>query len=165
MEGIIIKYCKLILLVGWWLYLTAAICLAGEAGPAKPSPTDKCPVCGMFVAKYPDFVARISFKDGSYAFFDGVKDMMKYYFNLAKYNPAKQSAEIEAIAVTDYYTLTLIDGLAAYYVIGSDVYGPMGRELIPFKGEAEAREFMKDHAGKAVLSFTAIKPETLAGLD
>ena len=61
----------------------------------------------MFVAKYPDFVARIVFKDGSQAFFDGVKDMMKYYFNPAKYNPGKQAAEIAAIAVTDYYTLTL----------------------------------------------------------
>jgi copper chaperone NosL len=163
--GLIIKYCKLILLVAGWLCLLAAGSLAGEAAPAKPSPTDKCPVCGMFVAKYPDFAARITFKDGSYAYFDGVKDMMKYYFNLAKYNPGKQSADIGAIAVTDYYSLSPIDGLAAYYVIGSDVYGPMGRELIPFKGEAEAREFMKDHAGKAILSFTAIKPETLAGLD
>ena len=119
----------------------------------------------MFVAKYPDFVARIVFKDGSQAFFDGVKDMMKYYFNLAKYNPGKQVTEIAAVAVTDYYTLTLVDGLTAYYVIGSDVYGPMGKELIPFKGEAEAKEFMKDHAGKAILAFKAIKPETLIGLD
>ena len=96
-DGIkIMKYYKLVLLAVGWFCLSAAISLAGEAGPAKPSPTDKCPVCGMFVAKYPDFVARISFKDGSYAFFDGVKDMMKYYFNLAKYNPAKQLGEIES---------------------------------------------------------------------
>lgn len=158
------KYFKIIILASF-LFLTAAICLADEVGPAKLAPTDKCPVCGMFVAKYPDFVARIVFKDGSQAFFDGVKDMMKYYFNLAKYNPGKQVADITAVAVTDYYTLTLIDGLTAYYVIGSDVYGPMGKELIPFKGEAEAKEFMKDHAGKAILTFKDIKPETLIGLD
>lgn len=119
----------------------------------------------MFVAKYPDFVAQIVFKDNSQAFFDGVKDMMKYYFNLAKYNPGKHVADIKTVAVTDYYTLTLVDGLTAYYVIGSDVYGPMGKELIPFKGEAEAKEFMKDHAGKAILTFKDIKPETLIGLD
>jgi copper chaperone NosL len=158
------KYVKIITLSGL-LFLSAAMCLAEEAGPPKLAPTDKCPVCGMFVAKYPDFVARIVFKDNSQAFFDGVKDMMKYYFNLAKYNPGKQVADITAVAVTDYYSLTLIDGLTAYYVIGSDVYGPMGKELIPFKGEAEAKEFMKDHAGKAILTFKDIKPETLIGLD
>jgi copper chaperone NosL len=159
-----LEYFKIILLAGF-LFLTATISLADDVGPVKPSPTDKCPVCGMFVAKYPDFVARIVFKDGTYAFFDGVKDMMKYYFNLAKYNSGKQMVDIAGIAVTDYYTLTIIDGLTAYYVIGSDVYGPMGKEMIPFKGEAEAKEFLKDHAGKFILPFNAIKPETLAGLD
>jgi copper chaperone NosL len=159
------KYCKVTMLIVVWLFLTAATSPTGKAGPAKPSPTDKCPVCGMFVAKYPDFVARLIFQDGSYAFFDGVKDMMKYYFDQSNYNGGKQPAEVASVEVTDYYNLTLIDGLAAHYVFGSDVYGPMGKELIPFKTEAEAREFMKDHAGKAILSFRDIKPETLIELD
>ena len=29
--------------------------------PIKPSEKDKCPVCGMFAAKYPDFLAEIVF--------------------------------------------------------------------------------------------------------
>ena len=48
---------------------------AAEHKPVKPSPKDKCPVCGMFVAKYPDFVAQVIFQDGSYAVFDGAKDL------------------------------------------------------------------------------------------
>ena len=40
--------------------------LGGEKKALKPSPKDRCPVCGMFVAKYPDWVAEIIFKDGSY---------------------------------------------------------------------------------------------------
>ena len=36
-----------------------------ESKPAKPSPKDKCTVCGMFVAKYPDFAAQIAFKESS----------------------------------------------------------------------------------------------------
>jgi nitrous oxide reductase accessory protein NosL len=35
--------------------------------------------------------------------------------------------------------------VSAYYVLGSDIYGPMGRELIPFEKEADAKEFIKDH--------------------
>jgi nitrous oxide reductase accessory protein NosL len=41
----------------------------------------------------------------------------------------------------------------------------MGQEPIPFAMEADAREFMKDHAGKEVLPFAAVTPELLKGLD
>ncbi len=78
---------------------------SADRKPVKPSPKDKCPVCGMFVAKYPDWITQILFKDGSYAFFDGAKDMFKYYFNLKKYNPSKKPGDIESIYVTDYYSL------------------------------------------------------------
>jgi copper chaperone NosL len=138
---------------------------AGERKPVKAGPKDKCPVCGMFVAKYPDFLAEIIFKDGTYAVFDGAKDMFKYYFNLAKYNPAQKLANIDSIYVMDYYHLTWIDGYQATYVIGSDVYGPMGRELIPLAKEADAQEFMTDHKGKSMLRFREIKTDTIKNLD
>jgi nitrous oxide reductase accessory protein NosL len=138
---------------------------AGEKKPVRPLQKDKCPVCGMFVAKYPDFIAEIIFRDGSYAVFDGVKDMMKYYFALDKYNPKKKRADIDSIYVTDYYDLTLIDGIKAFYVIGSDVYGPMGRELIPFGSRSDAEEFRKDHQGKAVFEFRDITYDAVKGLD
>jgi hypothetical protein len=51
---------------------------------------------------------------GSYAVFDGVKDMLKYYFGLSKYNPKKKKSDIDEIYVTDYYDLTMIDGLKAF---------------------------------------------------
>jgi nitrous oxide reductase accessory protein NosL len=138
---------------------------ADETKPAKPGPRDKCPVCGMFVAKYPDWVATLTFGDGTRVFFDGVKDMMKYYFNVARYAPGKTGADIRAVQVTDYYRLELIDGRKAFFVAGSDVYGPMGKELIPFENETEAQEFMKDHKGKAVLPFERIDPALLKSLD
>ena len=155
-------YCRLLVVL---LLLTVSASLAEEVKPATPAAGDKCPVCGMFVAKYPDFLAEIVFKDGSHAFFDGVKDMMKYYFDLPKYNPAKKTADIAAIFVNDYYNLTPTDGLKAYYVYGSNVYGPMGRELVPFKEEAEAKEFMKDHAGKSIYKFNDINPHLIKTLD
>jgi nitrous oxide reductase accessory protein NosL len=119
----------------------------------------------MFVAKYPDWVAGITFSDGSTVLFDGVKDMMKYYFNMPKYAPGKKVGDIQAIHVTDYYRLEHIIGRSAFFVAGSDVYGPMGKELIPFEKEAEAQEFMKDHKGKAVLRFDQIDLPLVMGLD
>lgn len=147
------------------IFIFASTSFAGERKPIKPSPKDKCPVCGMFAAKYPDWVAEIIFKDGSYAVFDGTKDMFKYYFDMGKYNPSKKQLDIDSIYVTDYYTLTFIDGHKAYYVIGSDVYGPMGREFIPFKKEEDAKGFMKDHKGKKVVVFQEITAETLKLLE
>lgn len=136
-----------------------------EIGPAKPTAKDKCPVCGMFVSKYPDWLTQIVFTDGSVAFFDGTKDLFMYQFNLRKYNRTQTSTNIAAIFVTDYYSLEPIDGKQAWYVAGSDVYGPMGRELIPFQKESEARVFLKDHQGKKLLRYHEITDAVVKELD
>jgi copper chaperone NosL len=148
-----------------FILLNTPLLWAQEGKAVKPGPRDKCPVCGMFVAKYPDFIAALTFKDGTHAFFDGVKDMMKYYSNLQKYNPSKKREDIAHIHVTDYYSLNLVDGSNAFYVSGSDIYGPMGKELIPFEKEADAKEFLKDHKGKSLLRFQDINKDVMKGLD
>ncbi len=142
--------------------MLAADVNGGERKPINPSPKDKCPVCGMFVAKYPDWLAEIVFTDGTYVVFDGAKDMFKYYFNLKKHQPSKKT---DSIYVKDYYSLTFTDGYKAYYVAGSNVFGPMGKELIPFQNEGDAKEFMKDHSGKPVLKFQEITFNLVKGLD
>uniref|UniRef100_A0A7C4MSV3 Nitrous oxide reductase accessory protein NosL n=1 Tax=Desulfatirhabdium butyrativorans TaxID=340467 RepID=A0A7C4MSV3_9BACT len=136
-----------------------------HAEATKPTKTDKCPVCGMFVAKYLDFLAQMVFKDQTHAFFDGAKDMFKYYFQIKKYNPKKEISDIDQIWVTDYYSLSPIDGRKAAYVIGSDVYGPMGRELIPFEKDKDAEAFLKDHAGKKIVRFQDVTPDIVQELD
>jgi copper chaperone NosL len=138
---------------------------AAEKKPLTPSSKDKCPVCGMFVAKYPAFLAQIIFKDGTAFFFDGPKDMFKFYFNLQRYSPKKKVEDIDALYVTDYYSLLPIDGFTTLYVIGSDVYGPMGRELIPFGKNQEALEFKRDHKGKEILKLQDITSSVVKGLD
>ena len=138
---------------------------AAEGKPVKASPKDKCPVCGMFVFKYPDFAAQVVFRDGATAFFDGAKDMFKYVLNLKKYAPSRTAGEITAIYVTDYYRLEPIDGTVAWYVAGSDIFGPMGKELIPFARESDARGFLGDHRGKSLLRFRDIDMNLIRGLD
>jgi nitrous oxide reductase accessory protein NosL len=58
-----------------------------------------------------------------------------------------------------------VDGRKAHYVIGSDVYGPMGKELVPFGGKAEAQEFLKDHQGRAIVTYDAVNPAMIRSLD
>jgi nitrous oxide reductase accessory protein NosL len=131
----------------------------------KPAARDKCPVCGMFVAKYPDWVMVIQFRDGSPAFFDGTKDMFKYLFDLKRYAPSKKTGDIRDIWVKDYYQLSFIDARKAWYIIGSDIYGPMGKELIPLEHEADARAFQNDHQGKKILKFSEITREVIKTLE
>jgi copper chaperone NosL len=118
--------------------------------PVKPSPQDKCPVCGMFVSQYPEWYSEIIFKDGSHVFFDGSKDMFRYYLDIKKYSPSKTIDDIDSLYVTEYYGVKPIDGRTAYYVIGSDIMGPMGRELVPLATKEDAEAFTHDHTGRII---------------
>jgi len=133
------------------------------------SKKDKCPVCGMFVYKYPKWAAFIYYeKDGivEHFAFDGVKDMMKFYFEPTKWGKyGNVKDRIKKIVVRDYYTLKPVLAESAWYVVGSDVYGPMGNELIPFKTELAAKNFMADHKGKKVVRFNEITKELVYKLD
>ncbi|MET0090398.1 MAG: nitrous oxide reductase accessory protein NosL [Candidatus Thiodiazotropha sp.] len=131
----------------------------------SPGPRDTCPVCGMFVAKYPEWVATAQYKDGHVHHFDGAKDLFKYLLDLGKWAPDHQLSEIETIGVTEYYGLQRIDARQAWYVIGSDVLGPMGHELIPLETQADAEEFLKDHQGVAILRYADVTLELLENLD
>ena len=133
-------------------FLTANSLLAE---PAKEiTPQERCPVCGMFVAKYPDWITQVRLSNGTVKFFDGVKDLLAFLFNPASFGAAGQTAK--EIWVKDYYTLAWLDGRAAWYVIGSDVYGPMGHEFIPFGSAGAAENFRKDHNGTKVVRFNEI---------
>lgn len=123
----------------------------------------KCPVCGMLTAKYPKWVATIKEEDGKIYYFDGVKDMMKYYFNPTHFHHEKK--KFEEILVSDYYTLTPIKAKDSWFVIGSNIYGPMGAELIPFKSQADAKEFAKEHFGKKIVKFDEITEDLVYSLD
>jgi nitrous oxide reductase accessory protein NosL len=139
----------------------------GSAGFSTPAPNTKerCPVCGMFVAKFPDFLSVVVFRDGSRLYFDGVKDFFKFWFDPKRYVPKRKREDVEDILVKDYYDLAFIDGRKAFYVAGSNVFGPMGRELVPFSAEADAREFMVDHAGKFLYRLDEVTPLVLQVLD
>ncbi len=153
--------------------LTAAAALAPiliadlQAAPERPVITkkDRCPVCGMFVYKYPKWVAEIVLADGSYYFYDGVKDMFKHYFDVPKFTRGKSADQIREIYVTDYYEVELIDARSAFYVIGSDVLGPMGHELLPFKDRESAQEFLQDHHGQTIVRFGEVTRKLVYSLD
>jgi len=138
------------------------------ASPAQgkeniPDAKERCPVCGMFVAKYPLWLATLTVESNKLLYFDGVKDMMAYYFTPVDYGaPADQI--VSKIEVKDYYSQKWIDGKAAWFVLGSDMLGPMGHELIPFSSEAAAKNFLKDHHGTEIMLFTDITADRISSM-
>ncbi len=133
--------------------------------PLEPDKTEKCPVCGMFVAKYPDWTARVVFANGDIIYFDGAKDMFKFLLDLQKHLPGAAPDDLAGIHVTEYYRLKPIDARSAYYVIGSDILGPMGRELIPLASCEDAETFLHDHQGLRILLFQDVTASLLKTLD
>ena len=140
---------------------------AFAAGPAVSAPAQKakCPACGMFTGMFASWNAKITFKDSSQAVFDGAKCMFKYYLEVKKYDPSRSRDDITRISVKDYDSKEDIDARQAFYVIWSDVYGPMGHEPIPFMDEAGAERFLREHKGKEVLRFREITTTLITSLD
>lgn len=149
--------------------LVAVILLLLNTGSARAAPAEgvdpsvRCSVCGMFVAKYDNWLAQIRLADQTVMYFDGVKDLLVFYFDPGGYSKASPE-DIKEIWVRDYYSLQWLDGRAAFYVIGSDVYGPMGKEFIPFASREGADSFLRDHKGEKILVFSEISNDQVQSM-
>ena len=119
----------------------------------------------MLFRSYRYWVATVQWRDGKLVHFDGAKDCFKYVLDLGRYAPGRKASDIAAMGVTDFYATALVDAATAWYVIGSDVLGPMGHELVPHDTEAEARDFMADHKGRRILKSAEVTPALLTALD
>jgi copper chaperone NosL len=139
--------------------------LALVAGPGitataePPGPEDRCPVCGMFVQPHEYWVATVLFEDAEQLYFDGPKDLFRFLHDPQKYGRAFDT--ITEILVTDYYTTELTKAREAFFVIGSDVMGPMGHELVALRSKSDAETFARDHGGQAILEFDEVSEEQL----
>jgi nitrous oxide reductase accessory protein NosL len=133
-------------------------------GPEARSPieriqvpeTARCPVCGMRVHLYPAWAAEAQTAAGQRVFFDGAKCMFRHLLR----SPGSHSHR-----VTSYYLLQALDAREAHYVIGSDVIGPMGHELIPFPSAEQAEAYRLEHRGTRVLRFGEVDASLLDALD
>lgn len=145
-------------------WLAVCLVLAGVAaaadGPPVPGPKDRCSTCGMFVAKYPSWVATIVYEDGSRRFFDGPKDLFRF-----RSNQEPSTVQEVEVWVTDYYTTKPMNARDAFFVCGSDVLGPMGAELIPLASVELAESFRTDHGGEAILVFNDVDADVLRSLE
>jgi copper chaperone NosL len=156
---------RLSMLTASLLLLASLAAAAGSPELPAPGPKERCPVCGMFVGMHRAWTAAVVFKDGATSFFDGPKDMFRFVAEPGRFAKGRNSSDIQGAYVTEYYSARLTRAEGLYFVVGSDVLGPMGRELIPVEGKEQADTFAVDHKGKKILRFDEVTPEELKKLE
>ena len=69
---------------------------------ARAVPPDvRCPVCGMFPARSPQWAAQIIFSNGDAQYFDSPLSLFMYLQDVARYSPGRSAGSIVAHYVTD----------------------------------------------------------------
>lgn len=132
---------------------------------ARPVPADvRCPVCGMYPARSPDWAAQVIFANGDAQFFDSPLSLFMYLGDVARYSPGRSADEIVAHYVTDVPTRSWVDARSAFYVTGSTAKGPMRAGNLPaFASQDAARQFAAQRGGK-VLAYADVDAGLVAQL-
>jgi len=76
----------------------------------------------------------------------------------------RTAADVREVWVTDYYTLRPLQARQAFFVVGGEVHGPMGRDFAAFATEASARGFAADHKGERVLRWQDVSAALVEAL-
>jgi len=136
---------------------------AGIMQPMEIPENVSCGKCGMYPAQYPRWQSQIIFKDGSMTPFDGCKCMFNFLFAMAEYDKAHSRDDVSVSWVKDFNSGTWINAEEAFYVVGSKMMGPMGKELIPFSDQAAAMKFHQEQGG-TMMNYAEITPGVLKSL-
>lgn len=112
------------------------------------SEDDRCPVCGMKVARHAKFASAIQLKDNTTFYFCGTGCMIRSWMHPEVFLATPKDTLLKPVA-REYFTGKPIDARMALWVAGSDIVGPMGPALVPLKDEKSVAVFMRRHGGKA----------------
>ena len=124
-----------------------ALGLALTAARAVPVGA-RCPVCGMYPARSPDWAGQIIFSNGDAQFFDSPVSLLLFLNDVPRYSAGRSSDDIVARYVTDVTSKEWIDAGAAFYVYGSNAMGPMRAGNLPaFAQRSAAKAFAQQRGG------------------
>jgi copper chaperone NosL len=124
---------------------------------AEPTAADKCTVCGMPPANYPNNRAQVMTMDKKTLHFCSGHCLVNFLADPAKY--AGPEAKPMGVWATVYPEGMYDYAGGLFYVTGSKVQGPMGPEPFAFRTKKQAEEFMAKEGG-SIVSFKDLKPET-----
>ncbi len=117
---------------------------------ARPARSGRCAMCGMELSAHPSWVGEVELPDGSSRFGCSVRCTLGMSMHAPKFLGV-ESSTLKRVEVPDYLKPgTMIPASEAWYVVDSDVRGPMGAELVPVASEADARVVVQRHGGRVV---------------
>lgn len=140
---------------------------AWGVGPTEPRPIPpdaRCPVCGMFPARNPDWAAQVIFRDGATQYFDSPLTLWTYLHDVGRYASGRSASDIVARWVTDGSSRRWIAADTAFYVHGSNALGPMRAGNLPPFATREAAQAFAQRRGGDVLRAEQIRPELIERL-
>lgn len=114
----------------------------------------RCAKCGMLVADHPRWVAGAITASGGEERFCCPRCMFSWHLSPR----GKGSRDLW---VTEYYSQQRTPVGDVFFVMGSDVVGPMGKSLVPIARREAAERFRQDHHGSRLLLAGEITPELL----
>lgn len=120
-----------------------------ETFAARPVPAEaRCPVCGMYPARYPRWAGQLIFKDGAALFFDSPLELFRFLHDMDRYHSGHGPEEVAQAYVTDAGNRQWVPVAEAYFVLGSRLSGPMRGPDLPAFASAEAAEtFVAEQGG------------------
>jgi hypothetical protein len=128
------------------LALAPVACERPERASAQPT---RCALCGMRVDRNSLWRAGLVDAAAVERIFDTPKCLLR--FRLGEGGRGARDAWM-----IEYYSGERRPAEDLYYVIGSDVRGPMGRDAVPIEGRERAERFREDHHGERVLAWREI---------
>jgi hypothetical protein len=115
----------------------------------------RCKHCGMRIDPTSAWRAELVGDDGSVTSFDTPRCA------LTSWRSGKTPAK--AIRVQEYYDRQTRDGNDVRFVLGGDVVGPMGPDLVPVDPPRTSK-FIQDHAADRALRLDEVTAQVLASI-
>jgi nitrous oxide reductase accessory protein NosL len=129
--------------------------------PATVGEHDRCPVCGMYPARFPRWQAQLVLQSGERLSFDSLIEVFRYQ---AKH----PTLNIADLYVSNYgdpsdprrdHPHAWLPASEAFFVIGTALKGPMNDTGLPAFATAEAAQKLMQHAGGKIIHLTEFTAE------
>ncbi|MFP5383791.1 MAG: nitrous oxide reductase accessory protein NosL [Gammaproteobacteria bacterium] len=124
--------------------------------PRAVPATARCPVCGMYPARYGQWAAQLHFAGGQVHYFDSPVEFLTFQRDIARYGKGLRTGDIVAGYVTDYSGGGWVAAVDATYVRGSRVRGPMGEDAFPAFATRDAAAALVAAQGGELLSYAEL---------
>ena len=130
----------------------ATACASGP-NDVSAQATGRCALCGMRVTRGAAFSSGARTAAGADVVFDSVKCMFRWL---------GQHTDAQDPWVTEHLSRTPRPARDTFFVLGTELQGPMGADLVPVDTRAHAEQILAGHHGTRILAFAEVTPQVLA---